>query len=425
MTMKVFLSREESRCVRPVGPSRAGGFTLVELLVVIAIIGTLVGLLLPAVQAAREAARRSSCSNNLKQLGLACHTFLEQRQTFPPSGVGYAQDYSWMVLILPSIEENAVYNSTRLPQWSTYLTGTTGWGNSCASNVGNLGTSRASSEMNSLRSSTLACPSNPMPQVISGKLLSSYAAVAGASDTAFKGDSLARANDRCPDNFGQNEECRNGVVTAQKSGYPDGFAGPLGTCASWNSGNATMVKQRSDIGSLVGCKPSQITDGLSKTLMIGEQTAWGWDGANVNQCRAGMHIGWASGGAPGGDFLNAASITSSRQVGSTLCADPYQPSTGVWVTYSGDRVVNPVMAWTEDGLYVGSFLDRRADDGLPDDIYRWHSRVINYDHLNGGSLATLPNGEVLWFCNGWNNSSVYRITGWDRLERAAGTVTVH
>ena len=334
MTMKVFLSREESRRVRPVGPSRAGGFTLVELLVVIAIIGTLVGLLLPAVQAAREAARRSSCSNNLKQVGLACHTFLEQRQTFPPSGVGYAHDYSWMVLILPSIEENAVYNSTRLPQWSTYLTGTTGWGNSCASNVGNLGISRASSEMNSLRSSTLACPSNPMPQVISGKLLSSYAAVAGASDTAFKGDSLARANDRCPDNFGQNEECRNGVVTSQKSGYPDGFAGPLGTCASWNSGNATMVKQRSDIGSLVGCKPSQITDGLSKTLMIGEQTAWGWDGANVNQCRAGMHIGWASGGTPGGDFLNAASITRSRQVGSTLCADPYQPSTGVWVTYS-------------------------------------------------------------------------------------------
>ncbi len=97
------------------------GFTLVELLVVITIIGILIGLLLPAVQAAREAARRMQCGNNLKQIGLAVHTYHQTWQQFPPGGPGTGihpnsdgyQISAW-VRILPFLEQEPLYNQANL-----------------------------------------------------------------------------------------------------------------------------------------------------------------------------------------------------------------------------------------------------------------------------------------------------------------------
>ena len=93
---------------------RRRGFTLVELLVVIAIIGILIALLLPAIQAAREAARRSQCTNNLKQLGIALHNYHDTYKAFVPRKQGTSVNSgraSGYIGLLPCLEQSAMYEA--------------------------------------------------------------------------------------------------------------------------------------------------------------------------------------------------------------------------------------------------------------------------------------------------------------------------
>lgn len=102
------------RCSKP-------GFTLVELLVVIAIVGILVAVLLPAVQAAREASRRASCKNNLRQVGIALHSYHGARKILPPGWLGFdaagqpepegERAWGWASRILPYLEERPLSQS--------------------------------------------------------------------------------------------------------------------------------------------------------------------------------------------------------------------------------------------------------------------------------------------------------------------------
>ncbi len=220
---------------------RQSAFTLVELLVVIAIIGVLIGLLLPAVQQAREAARRSSCANNLKQVGLAVHNFHDGHQKLPPISAGY-EKLPWTGLLLPYLELSTIYDQITLSDNVTAASNTIL--TTAASAVGQY-----------------VCPTRSRPRVITTLTNAMNGPVSDYAVTVWY-DNNGNINGGGGDFFWDAIKGANTTNAAIWQGGAD-------TSASRTFSALKVTKTMGKIVSRTSLK--DVTDGTSKTVMIGEK----------------------------------------------------------------------------------------------------------------------------------------------------------
>ena len=222
------VSRPHVRSLGVIAGRIRRGFTLVELLVVIAIIATLIGLLLPAVQSAREAARRSACSNNLRQAGLGMLTYASAKGNRTPPGAPqkkrtapYTAYHGLFSYLLPFIEQQGIWNSLSLKGDPR---------------------NEPASILNSVVS-TYVCPSWPDPKVFTGQSVWYF----NGAITIYQG-------------------CNGAHLSPNSELLSSGF-GDLPNNGLVRSADGTDARDASATASV---QLRKVTDGLSKTLFLSE-----------------------------------------------------------------------------------------------------------------------------------------------------------
>ncbi|QDU62455.1 Type II secretion system protein G precursor [Planctomycetes bacterium Pan216] len=283
---------------------RRHGFTLVELLVVIAIIGVLVGLLLPAIQQAREAARRSQCLNNLKQIGLAIQNYSEAQGCFPPATLGTRANnyqFSWWIYSLPFTEQVSTYEKLE-------FTRNSGW-------AGSMGTNNLAA-LDNFGPEYMYCPSSPLPH--------------------FKNFPAQDVNLSLPMYVATVGSINHRTVDSTRT------RGPIGAGGVMNSNVATRV--------------AEISDGLSKTIVVGEQS--GLPSSGTTDLRAASNYG----GQMGSEFTRSPSgdgTVPERNWNTTTVAfpighnTPSSPAAGTPGYFLGDDTSNtPIQSIHPGGALV-------------------------------------------------------------------------
>ena len=259
-------------------------FTLIELLVVIAIIGLLMALLLPAIQRVREASNRMRCQNNLKQIGIAFHNYHNDFNLLPP---GFYENLGWSVFILPYIEQQALYRQYNIDQLPRQQPGIN---NSPYINYN----SDPYNQMGLVLMPLYQCPSSPVK-----RSQATFEAVSGQQPF---------------------------TIHYYGNQGPKGTNPVSGAAYRVTSGNHGGFAQQGVIGRDYQLNISEIIDGTSNTLMVGEISknwtngyrAWqrGRQGSDNNACAKNVANPINSTGYNGSNNFNDISF-SSMHVGGT------------------------------------------------------------------------------------------------------------
>ncbi|HEX3727542.1 MAG TPA: DUF1559 domain-containing protein [Pirellulales bacterium] len=240
------------------------GFTLIELLVVIAIMGLLVALLLPAVQAARESARRTSCTNNLKQIGVALHNYLDSHNYFPPGYIDgntvptntpdkdVGPGWAWSALLLPYLEEANLHGQIDFQQ--------------------GVGAARNAS-ISQTAVTVYQCPTDPLQDAIAIYDTSMTKVLATVGHSNYVGCNGW-------------EECFWNTGGAGDGSGGDGLAGGLGT-----AGNGLFFRNSR-------YKAAHVTDGLSGTIFVGERSSDHSPSTWTGAVTGGLCPAWMAGQTP-------------------------------------------------------------------------------------------------------------------------------